>query len=155
MKTLRIISALLLLSGLAICNLFGQSPVRYVIVNPNITIPFPCTDQILKGDLTVEVTIYNNHRQSKISGIFTGQSDGLEYFLDGINNIASSDNWDEWGQKTITYTWPGNYHIYRNGRLIGTVFFASHLTVKPNGEAVVDWKHDEYYYTCVGSGRIK
>lgn len=154
MKTLRIIFLLLLLTGLAISSLFGQEPTKLTVVIP-YTMPFPCINQNLTGTLTGEVTIYNNHRQSRISGIMIGESDGLEYFLDGINNIASSDNWDEWGQKTITYTWPGNYHIYRNGRLVGTVFFSSHLTVNPNGEVVVDWKHDAYYYTCVGAGRIK
>jgi hypothetical protein len=122
MKTMRIIFLLLLLTSLEINSLFGQEPTKLTVVIPDYTLPFPCINQNLTWTLTAEITIYNNHRQSTISGIMIGESDGLEYFLDGINNIADKGNWDEWGKKAITFTWPGNYHIYRNGRLVGTVF---------------------------------
>lgn len=153
MKTLKFGFALLILSGLAISNLFGQSPVRDILVK-NIVVPFPCTDQILAGDLTIERTLFNNHVQTRIYGIMIGSTDGCEYFFDGINNISDKGNWDEFGQEAITYTWPGNYHIYKNGKLAGTVFFAFHYTVNANGVWSA-YRGDVYEYTCVGAGRIK
>jgi hypothetical protein len=153
MKTLKFLAVLILLPGLAISNLFGQKPVKKV-VQAYIDIPFACTNQDLAGTLTVEITYFNSHLQERLYGTMIGQTDGLEYYFDGINNIQDKGNWDEWGIKAITYTWPGNYHISRDGKLIGIVYFAYHITVNANGEVSVE-RGDVFLYSCVGEGRVK
>ena len=153
MKTLKVITALLLLSGLAINTLIGQKPSKE-IVEVEITLPFACSGQDLVGMLTVERIFLHKHFQTRIYGTMIGTGDGLEYYFDGINNIADKGNWDEWGEEAITYTWPGNYHISRNGKLIGVVYFAFHMTVNANGEFSV-YRGDVYEYSCVGEGKIK
>jgi len=153
MKTLKVFVALMLLLGLAVNNLVGQKLTKE-IVYVEITIPFACTDQDLIGILTVERIFFNQHFQTRIYGTMTGTSDGLEYYFEGINNISDKGNWDEWGQKGITYTWPGNYHITRDGKLLGVMYFAFHMTVNANGEMSV-YRGDVYEYSCVGDGKIK
>jgi hypothetical protein len=153
MKTLKVLLFLLIMSGLAGNYLDGQKPVKET-VEAYIVLPFACTDQDLEGILTVERIFLKNHFQTRIYGTMTGTSDGLEYYFDGINNIADKGNWDQWGEKAITYTWPGNYHISRDGKLIGVVYFAFHMTVNANGEWSV-YRGDVYEYSCVGEGKIK
>ena len=153
MKTLKVFMVLLLLSGLVVNDLTGQKPVKEN-VNVEISIPFPCTDQDLVGILTVERTYFNYHFQTRIYGTMTGTSDGLEYYFDGINNISDKGNWDEWGEEGISYTWPGNYRISRDGKLLGVVYFAFHMTVNANGEVSV-YRGDVYEFSCVGEGKIK
>jgi hypothetical protein len=153
MKTLKILAILCIMLGFAYYDANGQKPTREV-VQVSITIPFDCVGQDLEGILTVEITFFNLHYQNRIYGNMTGKSDGLEYYFEGINNIADKANWDEWGLKAITYTWPGNYHIYRNGKLLGVMYFAFHMTVNANGERAV-YRGDVYEYSCVGEGKIK
>ena len=151
MKTLKIFASFLFLAGLSTGNLFGQEPSR-VVGEVYITIPFACTNQDLSGALTFERTTFNSHVQERFYGPMIGQTDGLKYYIDGINNIQDKGNWDEWGKEAITYTWPGNYHISRDGKLIGVVYFAFHMTVTANGEVSV-YRGD--LYSCVGEGRVK
>jgi hypothetical protein len=153
MKTLKILASILFLAGLSTGNLIGQEPVKKVF-EVYIDIPFACTNQNLAGTLTAEVTILNSHLQERLYGTMIGQTDGLKYYFDGINNIQDKGNWDEWGKEAITYTWPGNYHISRDGKLIGVVYFAYHITVTANGEVSVE-RGDVYLYSCVGEGRVK
>jgi hypothetical protein len=123
-------------------------------VEVNIILPFDCLHQDLVGTLNVERISFNNHFQTKVYGTMTGQSDGLEYYVELINNIADKANWEDWGQEAITQTWPGNYHISRDGKLIGVMYFAFHYTVNANGEWS-SYRGDVYEYSCVGEGRIK
>jgi hypothetical protein len=153
MKTLKVITALLLLSGLAINNLMGQKPIKNPPIVEEITLPFACLGIDLVGDLTFENISLNNHGQSRIYGEMTG-TDGLTYYFDGIHNVAEKSNWDEWGEEAITTTWPGNYLISRDGKLIGVVYFTFHMTVNANGEFSV-YRGDVYEYSCVGEGKIK
>lgn len=153
MKTLKFLAAMVLLQGLAISNLFGQKPST-VVSKVYITIPFACTNQDLAGTLTFERTTFNSHVQGRLYGPMIGQTDGLEYYFDGMNEQQDKGNWDEWGKEAITYTWPGNYHISRDGKLIGVVYFAYHMTVTANGEVSV-YRGDVYLYSCVGEGRVK
>lgn len=153
MKTLKVVAALLLLTGFATSNVIGQKPVKET-VEGFIEIPFDCVGQYLTGTLTIERIYLNNHLQVRIYGTMIGTPDGLEYYFDGINNISDKGNWDEYGLKGITYTWPGNYLISRNGKLLGVVYFAFHFTVNANGEWSV-YRGDVYEYSCVGEGKIK
>ncbi len=144
---------LLLVLGFASINVNCQQPVTDV-VEVEITLPFDCLHQDLVGTLTVERTFFNNHSQNRIYGTMTGQSDGLEYYVEMINNIAEKTNWEEWGQQAFPQTWPGNYHISRDGKLIGVMYFAYHYTY--NANAVLSSLHGYVYeYSCVGEGKIK
>jgi len=153
MKALKILVFLFILSGFVSNNVSGQKPSRDV-VQVYLEIPFDCIDQYLTGILTIERIFLNNHFQDRIYGTMTGASDDLEYYVEMINNISEKGNWDEWGQKGITYTWPGNYHISRDGKLLGVMYFAFHMTVNANGEVSV-YRGDVYEYSCVGIGKLK
>jgi len=153
MKALKIFVFLFILSGFVSNNVSGQKPSRDV-VQVYLEIPFDCIDQYLTGILTIERIFLNNHFQDRIYGTMTGASDDLEYYVEMINNISEKGNWDEWGQKGITYTWPGNYHISRDGKLLGVMYFAFHMTVNANGEVSV-YRGDVYEYSCVGIGKLK
>jgi len=153
MKALKIFVFLFILSGFVSINVSGQKPSRDV-VQVYLEIPFDCIDQYLTGILTIERIFLNNHFQDRIYGTMTGASDDLEYYVEMINNISEKGNWDEWGQKGITYTWPGNYHISRDGKLLGVMYFAFHMTVNANGEVSV-YRGDVYEYSCVGIGKLK
>ncbi|MBN2665561.1 MAG: hypothetical protein JXR67_03560 [Bacteroidales bacterium] len=156
MKTFKIIVMLLLVSGFAINNANSQK-VEKEVFEYWYDLAFPCMDQTLSGWLTVERTKRDNHLQVRHSGTLTGSSDGLEYYAEMMTNITPGlDNvrWDELDQKAITLTWPGNYHIYREGKLIAIIHFAFHYTVNANGDYTT---YHGYVYECnlVGEGRIK
>jgi len=155
MKTLKILVALLLVLGLASTDVNGQKPVREVFPN-YYDLYFECLDLGLTGVLTVERAFMNNHRQVKIYGTMTG-SDGLEYYMEIISNMTPDmDNvrWDEWGQKAITFTQPGIYHLSRDGKLIAIIHFAFHYTVNANGEWT-SYHGDVYECNLVGDGKFK
>ncbi len=153
MKTLKIIAILLLISGFACQNAFCQKPVT-VVLDVYAVLPFDCMGQNLEGTLTAERTYMNNHLQSHVYGTMTGSSDGLTYYIEMINNIAFTDNWDEYGQKAITQTFPGNYHISRDGKLIAIIHFAYHYTFNANGE-LISFHGNHYECNLVGEGKFK
>ena len=153
MKTLIFFAALILVSGFAFNNANSQNPVKEVFTGYYI-IPFTCLNQNLAGSLNVERISMNNHLQIRHYGTLTGESDGLEYYAEMMTNIADKANWDELGQEAITQTWPANYHISRDGKLIGIVHFAYHYTVNANGEWT-SYHGDAFEYNCVSEGRIK
>jgi hypothetical protein len=156
MKTLKFFVALLLVLGFAFNNANSQNPVREVF-DLYYELPFDCMGQTLTGTLTVERTFMNNHRQVKIYGTLTGTSDGLEYYAEIIAGQTPDENnvrWDEWGQKAITLTWPGIYHISRDGKLIAIIHFAFHYTVNANGEWT-SYHGDAYECNLVGEGKFK
>lgn len=156
MKTLKkIVAVLLLIAGFASTDINGQKPVREVFSN-NYTLYFECLDLSLAGELTVERTFANNHRQVRIYGTLSG-SDGLEYYIEiSASMTPDEDNvrWDEWGQKAITFTYPGIYHLSRDGKLIAIIHFAFHYTVNANGEWT-SYHGDAYECNLVGEGNFK
>jgi hypothetical protein len=155
MKTLKFFVALLLILGFASNNANSQKPVREEFPN-YYELYFECLDLNLEGTLTVERTFMNNHRQVRIYGTMTG-SDGLEYYMEIITSMTPDENnvrWDEWGQKAITFTWPGIYHLSRDGKLIAIIHFAFHYTVNANGEWT-SYHGDVYECNFVGEGRFK
>ncbi len=103
MKTLIVLMLLVLFSGLAINNLVSQKPVKEIHEEVDLTLPFACTNQDLVGKVTFEVAFLNNKVQHRFYGPLIGQSDGQEYYIDGIQNISES-NWDDWGTKALPWT---------------------------------------------------
>lgn len=153
MKTLKIVAILLLIAGFATTDLSGQKPVREVF-DLYYVLPFDCLNQNLEGWLHVERMTINNHKQVRHSGTLTGESDGLEYYAEMMTNIEDKSNWDEIGEQAITQTWPANYHIYRDGKLIAIIHFAYHYTVNANGEWT-SYHGDVFECNLVGEGRFK
>jgi len=154
MKVVKIFAVLILIIGFASNNANSQ-PVREEFPN-YYELYFECLDLNLEGTLTVERAFLNNHRQVKIYGTMTG-SDGLEYYMEIISNMTPDmDNvrWDEWGQKAITFTQPGIYHLSRDGKLIAIIHFAYHYTVNANGEWT-SYHGDVYECNLVGDGKFK
>ena len=155
MKTLRIVAVLLLIAGFGSTNVYGQQPVREEFPN-YYEFYFECLDLTLTGVLTVERTFMNNRRQIKVYGPMTG-SDGLQYYMEIISGMTPDmDNvrWDEWGQKAITFTQPGIYHLSRDGKLIAIIHFAYHYTVNANGEWT-SYHGDADECNLVGEGSFK
>jgi hypothetical protein len=153
MKTLKIVAALLFFLGFASNDAKSQKPVSEVY-DFYFVLPFDCMNQNLTGTLTVEKTYINNHLQIRHSGTLTGESDGLKYYADMMTNIEDKANWDEWGQQAITQTWPANYHISRDGKLIAIIHFSYHYTVNANGEWA-SYHGDTFECNLVGEGRFK
>ncbi len=152
MKTLKIFAALLLLLSFASFNSFSQ-PVRDEL-DFYYDLPFDCLGQNLAGTLHVERMIINNHLQFRHSGTMTGQKDGLKYYVEMMTNIQNKNNWDEYGEKAITQTWPANYHIYLDGNLIAIIHFSFHYTVNANGEWT-SYHGDVFECNLIGEGRFK
>jgi hypothetical protein len=153
MKTLKIVAALLFFLGFASNDAKSQKPVSEVF-DAYYELPFDCMNQNLTGTLTVEKTYINNHLQIRHSGTLTGESDGLKYYADMMTNIEDKANWEEWGQQAITQTWPANYHISRDGKLIAIIHFSYHYTVNANGE-LTSYHGDTFECNLVGEGRFK
>jgi hypothetical protein len=153
MKTLKIIAVFLLIAGFASTDVNGQKPVREEF-DFYYVLPFDCLNQNLVGWLHVERITINNHKQVRHSGTLTGESDGLEYYAEMMTNIEDKGNWDEWGQQAITQTWPANYHLYRDGKLVAIIHFAYHYTVNANGEWP-SYHGDAFECNLVGEGRFK
>ncbi len=120
-----------------------------------ITVPasfyYDCMGQELFGEMTIEIHDGKNYR-SMAYGFLTGSEDGLLYEFKMVNNINEKGNWSEWGLKGITYTWPGNYHITLNGKLVAVIHFAYHMTVNALGEVTCEFG-DAYECNLVGEGR--
>ncbi len=152
MKTFKIVAALLLFLGFTPNNSYSQ-PVREVFVS-NYVLPFDCLNQNLTGTLTVERITINNHRQIHHYGTLTGESDGLKYYAEMMTNIQDKGNWFEEGLKAITQTWPANYHIYRDGKLIAIIHFSYHYTVNANG-VWASYHGDTFECNLVSEGRFK
>ena len=110
-------------------------------------------NQNLAGMLTVERITINNHKQIHHYGTLTGESDGLAYEAKMMTNIQEKGNWIEFGLKAITQTWPANYHIYREGKLVAIIHFSYHYTVNANGEWV-SYHGDTFECNLVGDGRF-
>lgn len=153
MKALRIYAVLCLILGCTSFNVIGQNKVSEKF-DAYYVLPFECLNQNIKGWLTVERTFMNNHLQVRHSGTLIGESDGLEYYAEMMTNIADKENWAEFGLKAITQTWPANYHIYRNGRLIAIIHFSYHYTFNANG-VMASYHGDTFECNLVGEGRIK
>lgn len=153
MRTLRIFAVLLLIAGFASSDLYGQKQVREEF-DYYYNLPFDCLNQNLAGWLHVERITINNHKQVRHSGTLTGTSDDLEYYAEMITNIEDKGNWDEFGQEAITQTWPANYHLYRDGKLVAIIHFSYHYTVNANGEWV-SYHGDAFECNLVGEGRFK
>lgn len=153
MKTLKIVAVLLLIAVFASTSANGQRPI-FEEFDHYYVLPFDCMNQELTGTLSVEWITMNGHIQVRQYGILKGSSDGLEYYGEMINNITDKGNWDDWGLKGITYTWPGNYHISRNGKLIAIIHFAYHITVNALGEVTAEFG-DAYECNLVGEGKFK
>jgi hypothetical protein len=152
MKTFKIVAALLLFLGFTSNNSYSQ-PVREVFENYYV-LPFDCLNQNLIGTLTVERITINNHRQIHHYGTLTGETDGLEYYAEMMTNIQDKGNWSEFGIIAITQTWPANYHIYRDGKLIAIIHFAYHYTVNANG-VWTSYHGDAFECNLVSEGRFK
>ncbi len=152
MKTLKIFAVLILMSGFASNNANSQ-PVREEF-DFYYVLPFDCLNQNLEGWLHVERMTINNHKQVRHSGTLTGGSDGLKYYAEMMTNIEDKSNWDETGEEAITQTWPANYHIYRDGKLIAIIHFAYHYTVNANGEWT-SYHGDAFECNLAGDGRFK
>jgi hypothetical protein len=153
MKALRIYTLLCIILGSSSLNVIGQNKVSESF-DAYYVLPFDCMNQNLKGWLTVERTFMNNHLQVRHSGTLIGESDGLEYYGEMMTNIADKENWAEFGLKAITQSWPANYHIYRNGKLIAIIHFSYHYTYNANG-VLASYHGDAFECNLVSEGRYK
>lgn len=152
MKQLKFVVVMILFLGF-FSNNSNSQPVREVF-DRYYVLPFDCLGQVLAGTLTVERISINNHKQIHHFGTLTGQSDGLNYYAEMMTNIQDKMNWDEFGLKAITQTWPANYHIYRDGKLIAIIHFAFHYTVNANG-VWTSYHGDAFECNLVSEGRFK
>lgn len=151
MKTLVFFVTMTLLFGLMPNNTNAQKLTEEMTVP--FSVYFECMGQELYGELTLEMYIgTGSHRKSKAYGVLTGSVDGLEYEFKLINNISEKGNWDEFGLKGITFTWPGHYHVSLDGKLIAVVHFAFHYTFNALGE-LVSMHGEAFECNLVGEGR--
>jgi len=111
----------------------GKEKISYTV--QDLCIRYPCTDEVMCGDIFCTEVYWNSKVQLKGKGTLIGQTSGDEYTVSQIVN----SNWKPWAEEvTQGKVWVTQFTIEKNGELIGILHLNQHFTLHPDGTVTGD-----------------